>query len=122
MIHLDAIQKRYGKTVAVHDVSLLAPNGFVTGLLGPNGAGKTTALRAITGLIRPDAGRAMVDGLDVVGEAERGSGQARCGSRERRHLRSAERARARRLQRRAARAQSFRHRSTRAERCSINSA
>ena len=65
MIQLDAIQKRYGQTVAVRDVSLLAPNGLVTGLLGPNGAGKTTVLRAITGLIRPDAGRAMVDGLDV---------------------------------------------------------
>lgn len=65
MIQLDGIQKRYGKTVAVHDVSLLAPNRLVTGLLGPNGAGKTTALRVITGLIHPDQGRAMVDGLDV---------------------------------------------------------
>ena len=69
MIELDAIQKRYGKTVAVREVSLLAPNGLVTGLLGPNGAGKTTALRVITGLIRPDAGRATVDGLDVSARA-----------------------------------------------------
>ncbi len=65
MIQLDGIQKRYRNTVAVRDVSLLAANGVVTGLLGPNGAGKTTALRTITGLVRPDAGRAMVDGVDV---------------------------------------------------------
>jgi sodium transport system ATP-binding protein len=77
VIQLDAIQKRYGKTVAVHDVSLLAPNGLVTGLLGPNGAGKTTALRVITGLIRPDTGRAMVDGLDV--SAQPGAIRARLG-------------------------------------------
>jgi sodium transport system ATP-binding protein len=65
MIQLEGLQKRYGRTVAVRDVSLVAADGIVTGLLGPNGAGKTTALRAITGLVRPDAGRALVDGLDV---------------------------------------------------------
>lgn len=77
MIQLDGIQKRYGNTVAVRDISLSAPDGVVTGLLGPNGAGKTTALRAITGLIRPDAGRAIVDGLDV--SARPGDVRARLG-------------------------------------------
>ncbi len=51
---------------AVRDVSLVAPNGQITGLLGPNGAGKTTTLRMLAGLIQPDAGRLTVDGLDVA--------------------------------------------------------
>ena len=51
---------------AVRDVSLVAPNGQITGLLGPNGAGKTTTLRMLAGLIPPSAGRLVVDGLDVA--------------------------------------------------------
>jgi sodium transport system ATP-binding protein len=50
---------------AVRDVSVLARPGSITGLLGPNGAGKTTTLRMLAGLIRPDAGRIEVDGIDV---------------------------------------------------------
>ena len=60
--------KRARATVvqAVRDVSLLAPNGQITGLLGPNGAGKTTTLRMLAGLVQPDAGRMTVDGVDVA--------------------------------------------------------
>jgi sodium transport system ATP-binding protein len=60
--------KRARPTVvqAVRDVSLLAPNGRITGLLGPNGAGKTTTLRMLAGLLQPDAGRMTVDDVDVV--------------------------------------------------------
>ena len=65
MIELRSLAKAYGKTVAVKSVSFTAADGCVTGLLGPNGAGKTTTIRAITGLIRPDAGAAVVDGDDV---------------------------------------------------------
>jgi sodium transport system ATP-binding protein len=56
------------KTVvqAVRHVSFNAPDGAITGLLGPNGAGKTTTLRMLAGLITPDAGRLVVDGIDVV--------------------------------------------------------
>ena len=50
---------------AVADIGFRAPNGTITGLLGPNGAGKTTTLRMLAGLIEPDAGRLVVDGLDV---------------------------------------------------------
>jgi sodium transport system ATP-binding protein len=50
---------------AVADIGFNAPNGTITGLLGPNGAGKTTTLRMLAGLIEPDAGRLVVDGLDV---------------------------------------------------------
>ena len=73
MIEIRDLRKAYGRTVAVESVSFVAGNGEVTGLLGPNGAGKTTTLRAITGLIRPDAGAAMVDG----GEVQRDPGRAR---------------------------------------------
>jgi sodium transport system ATP-binding protein len=65
MIELRSLAKAYGKTVAVKSVSFTAADGCVTGLLGPNGAGKTTTIRAITGLIRPDGGAAVVDGDDV---------------------------------------------------------
>jgi sodium transport system ATP-binding protein len=65
MIAVEQVRKTYGKTVAVSSVSLVAPNGVVTGLLGPNGAGKTTVLRMLTGLVKPDRGRAAVDECDV---------------------------------------------------------
>ena len=52
--------------MAVEDVTFEAADGRVTGLLGPNGAGKTTALRMLYGLIQPDGGHAIVDGIDVT--------------------------------------------------------
>jgi ABC-2 type transport system ATP-binding protein len=58
--------KRYGDTWALRDLDLDVPAGHVLGLLGHNGAGKTTALRILTTLSRPTAGRATVAGLDVV--------------------------------------------------------
>ena len=51
---------------AVRDVSFTAMDGQITGLLGPNGAGKTTTLRMLAGLIRPDFGSMLVDGVDVA--------------------------------------------------------
>jgi sodium transport system ATP-binding protein len=60
------LHKRYGTLSAVDGVSFRAENGKVTGLLGPNGAGKTTTLRMLSSLVRPDAGRAFVDDIDVV--------------------------------------------------------
>ena len=51
---------------AVDGVSLVAEDGRITGLLGPNGAGKTTTLRMAAALIAPDAGRVLVDGIDVA--------------------------------------------------------
>jgi ABC-2 type transport system ATP-binding protein len=58
--------KRYGEQVALDGVDLHVPRGTVCGLLGPNGAGKTTAVRILTTLTRPDAGRARVAGADVL--------------------------------------------------------
>ena len=64
MIRATALHKRFGRLVAVEDVSFDAPNGQVTGVLGPNGAGKTTSLRLITGLLQPTRGQVLVDDLD----------------------------------------------------------
>jgi sodium transport system ATP-binding protein len=69
MIRVDGLRKSFGRKGDVHavrDVTLLAPDGEITGLLGPNGAGKTTLLRMLATLILPDAGTASIDGLDVV--------------------------------------------------------
>jgi sodium transport system ATP-binding protein len=51
---------------AVAGVDLLAADGCITGLLGSNGAGKTTTLRMVATLLKPDAGRVSVDGIDAV--------------------------------------------------------
>lgn len=66
----EGLQKSYGKTQALAGLDLVAEEGRVLGVLGPNGAGKTTAVRILTTLLRPDAGRAEVAGLDVVKHAE----------------------------------------------------
>lgn len=66
----EGLKKSYGKTQALAGLDLVAEEGTVLGVLGPNGAGKTTAVRILTTLLRPDAGRAQVAGLDVVKQAE----------------------------------------------------
>ena len=60
------LSKRFGDLWALRDVDLDVPAGSVLGLLGHNGAGKTTAIRILTTLARPTAGRATVAGVDVV--------------------------------------------------------
>ena len=67
----EGLVKRFGKTTALNGVDLRVPRGSVLGLLGPNGAGKTTAVRVLATLLRPDAGRALVGGYDVVRDAHR---------------------------------------------------
>jgi len=63
LIEVVSLSKRFGKTQAVSDLSFRVEPGTITGFLGPNGAGKSTTLRAILGLVHPDAGRATVLGL-----------------------------------------------------------
>ncbi len=60
------LQKRYGSTVAVADVSFQVEPGQIFGLLGPNGAGKTTTLQCLCTLKQPDAGRLEICGISVV--------------------------------------------------------
>lgn len=63
------LTKRYGRTLALHDLDLEIVRGEVFGYLGPNGAGKTTTLRLLMGLLRPTAGSAQIDGLDTWAES-----------------------------------------------------
>jgi len=69
-IIIEGLWKRFGKTDALRGINLTVKQGTVLGLLGPNGAGKTTAVRILATLLEPDAGRAIVAGLDVVAQAE----------------------------------------------------
>ena len=62
MIAASGLTKRYGRTVAVNDLSFTVAPGRVTGFLGPNGAGKSTTMRLILGLDRPTAGDVRIDG------------------------------------------------------------
>ncbi|MGH2533269.1 MAG: ATP-binding cassette domain-containing protein [Thermomicrobiales bacterium] len=66
----EGLEKRFGETHALRGLDLAAEEGTVLGVLGPNGAGKTTAVRILATLMKPDAGRAEVAGLDVVKQAE----------------------------------------------------
>ena len=61
-----SIAKSYDKRAVLSDVSLSVGRGEVVGLLGPNGAGKTTCFYSVMGLVRPDAGRIMLDGEDIT--------------------------------------------------------
>ena len=79
MIQAEGLEKRYGSTHALAGVDFSVPAGTILGLLGPNGAGKTTAVRILTTLALPDAGRGTVAGFDVVkqpGEVRRHIGVA----------------------------------------------
>jgi ABC-2 type transport system ATP-binding protein len=63
---IEKLQKRYGTTIAVQDISLEIQPGEIFGLLGPNGAGKTTTIRCLCTLAKPDAGKLEVSGLSVL--------------------------------------------------------
>lgn len=65
VILVDRVSKRYGRTLAVRDLSFTVGKGEVLGFLGPNGAGKTTTMRVITGFMPPTEGRVLVGGLDL---------------------------------------------------------
>lgn len=78
LLQLEGIRASYDAIEVLHGVDLAVPVGKVVALLGPNGAGKTTTLRMLSGLMRPDAGRIQVDGVDVVADpigAQRVMGQ-----------------------------------------------
>jgi ABC-2 type transport system ATP-binding protein len=62
VIRTVGLRKEYGRRVALHELTLTVGRGEVFGFLGPNGAGKTTAVKVLTGLVRPTAGRAEVLG------------------------------------------------------------
>src|ERR1700722_63230 len=61
------ICKSYRGRRVVHDVSVSVNRGEIVGLLGPNGAGKTTSFYMVVGLISPDSGKVLLDGVDLTG-------------------------------------------------------
>ncbi len=67
MIELSNVSKSYnrGKIKAVDNLTLTVKPGEIFGFLGPNGAGKTTTIKMIVGLLKPDAGRLVVEGIDI---------------------------------------------------------
>jgi ABC-2 type transport system ATP-binding protein len=67
----EGLVKRFGETEALRGVDLEIERAEVLGVLGPNGAGKTTSVRILTTLLKPDSGRAILDGIDVVEEPRR---------------------------------------------------
>ena len=68
MIRVQGLERRFGAVRAVAGVGFEAGDGRITGLLGPNGAGKSTTLRVLYTVLKPDAGSAVIDGIDVVGD------------------------------------------------------
>jgi phospholipid/cholesterol/gamma-HCH transport system ATP-binding protein len=68
---VEGLTKSFGRHVVWRDISLSLPAGEVSVMLGPSGTGKTVFLKSLVGLIRPDAGRVMVDGIDTVSCSER---------------------------------------------------
>ena len=69
MLTLTHVRKRYGSLTAVDDLSLTVRRGEVLGLLGPNGAGKSTTVSLAVGVIEPDEGRVVLEGLGSPGVA-----------------------------------------------------
>ena len=65
MIEVKNVTKKYGKAVAVDDISFTIKEGEIVGLLGPNGAGKSTTMNMITGFIEPTQGEIIIDGFDM---------------------------------------------------------
>jgi ABC-2 type transport system ATP-binding protein len=65
-IVIEHFSKKYGKLVAVDDLSLAVERGTCLGLLGPNGAGKTTTIKMLTNLLRATSGKAYLNGIDVI--------------------------------------------------------
>lgn len=70
MLVVEDVAKAYGRVVAVRDLTLEVRQGTALVLLGQNGAGKTTALRCFSGLLKPTAGRVLVDGIDTREDAD----------------------------------------------------
>lgn len=68
MIEFVEVVKRFGRLIAVRDLTLTVPRGEFFAILGPNAAGKTTSIRVLTGLVKPSSGRARVAGFDIHSE------------------------------------------------------
>ena len=66
MIEFRAVQKRFGKSLAVDNFSLIAPTGKITVLMGLSGSGKTTLLRMVNRMVEPESGEVLIDNKKVA--------------------------------------------------------
>jgi len=71
LIQVERLSRRFGRQLAVNDVSFELDRGEVLGFLGPNGAGKSTTMRMLTGNLAPSAGRVFINGIDLADEPRR---------------------------------------------------
>ncbi len=71
LMQVERLTRRYGDTRAVDDLNFTLLRGQVLGLLGPNGAGKSTTLRMLAGVLAPDAGRIVINGIDLLDQPRR---------------------------------------------------
>ena len=69
VVEATGLVKQFGAVRALDGLDVTIPGGIIYGLLGPNGSGKTTLIRALVGLVRPEAGRVRVLGHPVPAEA-----------------------------------------------------
>ena len=69
MLEIRDLSKSFGGVKATDNVSLDFADGSLTAVIGPNGAGKSTFFNLITGALRPDAGKILLDGVDLVGHS-----------------------------------------------------
>jgi branched-chain amino acid transport system ATP-binding protein len=67
MLQVENLTKSFGGVRVARDISINFPAGSLTAIIGPNGAGKTTFFNLISGHVRPDSGRILFDGHDIVG-------------------------------------------------------
>ena len=70
-VKTEALTRKFGKFIAVNEVSIEVKKGEIFGFLGANGAGKTTMIRMLCGLLKPTAGKATVAGFDVYKQTEK---------------------------------------------------
>lgn len=66
MLELKAVSKAFGAIVVAERIDLRLSSGEALGVIGPNGAGKSTLFNLITGMLRPDSGRIVLDGEDIT--------------------------------------------------------
>lgn len=69
-VQVENLTRRFGKFVAVNQISFTVATGEIFGFLGPNGAGKSTTIRMLCGILAPSAGKASVAGFDIATEVE----------------------------------------------------
>ena len=66
VLRTEALTKSFGSLEVARDITLALPRGARHALIGPNGAGKTTLINLITGQMKPDSGRILLDGADIT--------------------------------------------------------